>query len=75
MRGRLLERVNHVVDDKKAVEFLEALPGDIAILRTAMAAEETHIDAIGTSNSKFLSNEVGTGLTRKHFNIPLLTFS
>ena len=57
VRGRLLERVNHVVDDKKAVEFLEALPGDIAILRTAMAAEGGHIDAIGTSNSELFSNK------------------
>ena len=38
VRRRLLELVNHVVDEKKAVEFLEALPEDIAILRTTMVA-------------------------------------
>ena len=58
VRGRLLARANHVADDKKAVEFLEALPGDIVILRTAMAARGTHLDAIGTSNSELLLKKV-----------------
>eukprot|EP00617_Octactis_speculum_P018477 CAMPEP_0185744756 /NCGR_PEP_ID=MMETSP1174-20130828/2928_1 /TAXON_ID=35687 /ORGANISM="Dictyocha speculum, Strain CCMP1381" /LENGTH=96 /DNA_ID=CAMNT_0028418335 /DNA_START=30 /DNA_END=317 /DNA_ORIENTATION=+ len=54
VRCRLQARVNHVVDDRKAVEFLEALPGDIAIRRTAMAAGGSHLDAIGTSKSELL---------------------
>ena len=75
VRRRLLERLNHVVDDKKAVEFLEMLPGDIAIRRTAMAAGGTHLNAFGTSNSELLLNKAWTGLTRKHYGIPLLTSS
>jgi len=75
VRGRLLARANHVADDKKAVEFLEALPGDIAIRRTAMAAGRTHLDAVGTSKSELLPNMAWTGLTRKHYGIPLLTSS
>ena len=66
VRRRLLARLNHVVDDKKAVEFLEMLPGDIAIRRTAMAAGGTHLDAVGTSKSEPLPSKVWTGLTRKH---------
>eukprot|EP00617_Octactis_speculum_P005143 CAMPEP_0185793408 /NCGR_PEP_ID=MMETSP1174-20130828/159455_1 /TAXON_ID=35687 /ORGANISM="Dictyocha speculum, Strain CCMP1381" /LENGTH=106 /DNA_ID=CAMNT_0028488545 /DNA_START=152 /DNA_END=472 /DNA_ORIENTATION=+ len=64
VRGRLLEQVNHVVDDKKAVEFLDALPGDIAILRTAMAAGATHLDAIGTSDSELLPQTQREGIPR-----------
>ena len=70
VRGRLLARVNHVVDDTKAVKFLEAFPGDIAIRRTVMAAGGTHLDAFGTSNSELLLNKAWTGLTRKHYCTP-----
>ena len=75
VRRRLLARLSHVVDDKKAVNFLEMLPGDIAIRRTAMPAGGTHLDAIGTSGAELLPNKVWIGLTRKHFGIPLLTSS
>jgi len=73
--GRLQARITHVVDDRRAEQFLEALPEGTATARTAMAAGGTHLDAIGTSKSELLSNKVWVGLTRKHFNIPLLTSS
>ena len=75
VRRRLLARLSHVVDDKKAVNFLEMLPRDIAIRRTAMTAGGTHLDAIGTSKAELLSKKVWAGLTRKHFGIHLLTSS
>ena len=75
VRSRLLARFNHVINDKKAIEFLNGLPGDIAILRTTMAAGATHLDVIGTSDSEFLPNKAWIGLTRKHFSIALLTSS
>ena len=73
--GRLQARITHVVDDKKAEELLAALPEGTAATRTAMPAGGTHLDAIGTSKGELLSKKVWTGLTRKHFNIPLLTSS
>ena len=74
-RCRLQARVTHVVDDRKAVEFLETLPGDVSIRRTAMAAGGSHLDAISTSKNELLPKKGWAGLTRKHHGIPLLTSS
>uniref|UniRef100_A0A6U3Z3F5 Uncharacterized protein n=1 Tax=Octactis speculum TaxID=3111310 RepID=A0A6U3Z3F5_9STRA len=67
VQSRLLARLNHVIDDDKAAEFLESLPEDVAALRTAMPAGGTHLDAIGTSKDELLSNDVWSALTRKAF--------
>ena len=75
VRSRLLARFNHVINDKKAIEFLGGLPGDTAILRIAMAAGATHLDVTGTSDSELLPKKAWIGLTRKHFSIALLTSS
>jgi len=72
VQSRLLARLNHVIDDDKAAEFLESLPEDVAALRTAMPAGGTHLDAIGTSKDELLSNDVWSALTRKAFGTPLL---
>ena len=73
--GRLQARITYVVDDLKAERFLQELPVGTITTRTAMPAGMTHLDSIGTSKGELLSNKVWTGLTRKHFNIPLLTSS
>ena len=75
VQSRLLARMTHAIDDNAAFKLLESLPEDVANLRLAMLAAGSHLDAIGTSKCKLVTNDVWRGLTRKHFGLPLLTSS
>ena len=64
VRGQLLARLTHVIDDDKTARYLESLMVEDATLHTAMSAGGTHLDAIGTSRDELLSNDVWSTRTQ-----------
>ena len=64
VRGQLLARLTHVIDDDNAARYLESRTVEDATLRTAMSAGDTHLDAIGTSRDELLSNDVWSTRTQ-----------
>ena len=64
VRGQLLARLTHVIDDDKTARYLESRTAEDATLRTAMSAGDTHLDATGTSRDELLSNDVWSTRTQ-----------
>ena len=64
VRGQLLARLTHVIDDDNAARYLELHTVEDATLRTAMSAGDTHLDATGTSRDKLFSNDAWSTRTQ-----------
>ena len=64
VRGQLLARLTHVIDDDNTARYLESLMVEDATLHTAMSAGGTHLDAIGTSRDELLSNDIWSTRTQ-----------
>ena len=64
VRGQLMARLTHVIDDDNTARYLESRTVEDAILRTVMSAGDTHFDAIGTSRDELLSNDVWSTRTQ-----------
>ena len=73
VRGQLLARLTHVIDDDNAARYLELPTVEDATLRSAMSAGDTHLDATCTSRDKLLSNDAWS--THSYANISVSPYS